>query len=171
MLLLLIDFLKITQFVWQRYQKHMVPRISNLEQQLLSRIQSIDDQHVTPTLRTTEDSVRDLTKLLHEYSLNIADLSEDVHTIGTDCIAVAQILNASGLTSEAAAQSSLLLSMKRIHSQFASDLEYFKITNQQGDRCLQTLQVLVDIERARNENRLVVVGIILATLIGLAVTA
>jgi hypothetical protein len=47
-----------------------------------------------------------------------------------------------------------------------SDLEYFKIAERQTDRIIETLQILVDIERTRGENRLVVIGIILGSFIG-----
>lgn len=165
--LLLIDFLKVSQFIWQRYRQQMAPDISRLERELFARIEGLDDRQATATLETMENSVRDLSKLLHEYSIKIAELSEDVHTVGTDCIAVETTLRAAGMSASAAAESSMLLEMNRVQNQMTSDLEYFKLTSQQGERGLQTLQVLVDIDRARNEKQLVVIGIVLATLIGL----
>ena len=165
--LVLIDFLKVSQFVWPRYVQQVAPDISNRENQLAARIATVDEHRVAPALETTEDNVRELSKLLHAYSINLAELSEDVHTIETDCMAVEATLRAAGLSAATTAESSMLLEMRRIQNQLSSDLEYFKLTNQQGERSLQTLQVLVDIERARNEKRLVVIGIVLATLIGL----
>ena len=154
-----------------RYKEAFKQQLEEKENKIIDAIEkSIDKKEFSRTngslkLEELEEFIKESTKMLYEYSKQLIDLTEDVTTIKADYNSMKDILTHHNTKWDGIGFENLLYKEELIIRQMQLDLDYFKLTETLGLRMLSTLQITIDIERARIENKLSNIGLITNILI------
>jgi len=167
----IINAVKIIIFMDVRYKEAFKQQLEEKENKIIDAIEkSIDKKEFSRTngslkLEELEEFIKESTKMLYEYSKQLIDLTEDVTTIKADYNSMKDILTHHNTKWDGIGFENLLYKEELIIRQMQLDLDYFKLTETLGLRMLSTLQITIDIERARIENKLSNIGLITNILI------
>jgi hypothetical protein len=142
--------------------------LNELEQNVLATTEKISQQQANTSLDAAERNVRHLNDLLCQMSTELWKLQYDARSAAIALDPVNVLLGRSGGSFIGTRDNPLIVGdVDRIGRQLASDLRYYRSTERSGETAINSLQTLVEIENARGQDRLAMVGIILASTIAL----
>jgi len=165
--LVTLEYLKANQFLRYRYEHSVGPDLDNLESRILQASVIGAKQFRGLALRVAEKRVADLTDLVYKFSSTVADLEEDARGVEIAMDNVRQLLGESGVSSNSIGRSAFVFPIKRLQEQVRSDLAYYGVTVDRGRQALEACRTLIEIERTRAENRLVVMGTLIGSFLAL----
>jgi hypothetical protein len=163
---LVLEHVKAAQFLRARYQESLAPALDHLERELLAASDPRGAQQLS--LKASERKVRELTQLLFDFSQQLASLEDDARGLELARDAVAQLLN-DNRTRDSNEQRgrAILAPQERLAQQARSDLAYYRASDERGRRALESHRTIAEIEQARGQTRLTVIGILIGTFVGI----